>query len=233
MSWTSSVCFCSVHFLCRCRCVGRWAARSLDVVVTHPMIGWSFHTHTLSFSLLSLYFIVFTPLGCHMCCVCSFSLCFLVCGWVVGQLDPWMGTSPIWWSSGLSILGFFFSLSLLFTWVLLHVMDVVHACLFSSLSFFVSVCGEIDCPILGWGIPHLMIEWSFFPLSLPHSFILSHFPLLLSVYTSRTFWMCVCSLLSPFSCRCVVRLAARSLDAVLTHPRIGLSFHTHTVLFSL
>jgi hypothetical protein len=49
-------------------------------------------------------------------------------------------------------------------------------------------------------------------VNLKNSFILSLYFLLESSYTSWTSFMRVCSLLSPFSCRCVVRLAARSLD---------------------
>jgi hypothetical protein len=42
--------------------------------------------------------------------------------------------------------------------------------------------------------------------------IMSHIHSFPSIYTLWTSFMCVCSLLSPFSCRCVDRSAARSLD---------------------
>ena len=80
-----------------------WLPAPLEVVLTHPRIGWSFHTHhthTLSFifsSLSSLYFHLYTLCG-RVSCFCTPvlpSLPLLVLGVWADQLpDPWMGEAP-------------------------------------------------------------------------------------------------------------------------------------------
>ena len=76
-----------------------WLPDPLEVVLTHPRIGWAFHTHTLthsnshpshSFISISLHFVDMS----HVCLFPSLSL--LVLGvWGDGLLDPWMGTHTI------------------------------------------------------------------------------------------------------------------------------------------
>ena len=79
----------------------------LEVVLTHPRIGWAFHTHTLthsnshpshSFISISLHFVDMS----HVCLFPSLSL-FVLGVWGDGLFNPWMGTHTIRWSSGLSI----------------------------------------------------------------------------------------------------------------------------------
>ena len=96
----------------------------LEVVLTHPRIGWAFHTHTLSFvffsSLSSLHFHLFTLCG-HVSCVFvpfPLSLCVGCVGrWAPRSLDGDSHHLMIEWSfNPLTLLSYtlWFSLSSLY-----------------------------------------------------------------------------------------------------------------------
>ena len=141
---------CSLLSPFSCRCVGRSTARSLDG--GFPIwwsSGLSFHSHslTLSFSPISLYCYLCTPLGRFGCVFVLFSLLFRVDVWSDWLPDPWMRYWPIQELVCLSTLTLFYSPSNHFVYSFVHVLNVLRVHLFCSvplLTLVVGLCG-FDC----------------------------------------------------------------------------------------